>query len=354
MSNAGLPPGWWQDKKGGWHAPSDPRSRVDTEHASGVMTAVGLDDSSTQSSSTEVSKSDKVGPLEGRMSASEWPAHSDSAPSWGERDDDHDSQACPNGHPVEHRDVFCRICGAGIKSITCSNGHELETDAHFCRECGTARTSVPSDAGVHPQQTSPPRQSPPDVGPRNGVPPKRGHRRSVVGLILLVVVIVGGAIGYLVLGRSSPTHEIIGTFSLQVTRNPASDAYTVGQSCAGWGGYSDVGDGTSVTITDGSGNLLGSATLSGGTANAVANGNQVLHYNDGIGDFNGPQVAETECDFTFSVSQVPQVSFYQVEVGNRGKQSYSLSQMEQNGWFVGLTLGDPESGTSNSGNTGNS
>jgi hypothetical protein len=45
------------------------------------------------------------------------------------------------------------------------------------------------------------------------------------------------------------------------------------------------------------------------------------------------------CEFPFTVSNVPTAKFYRVEVGRRGQVSYSYDQMRANGWKVSLSLG---------------
>ena len=103
MSGTGMPPGWWQDKKGGWHAPGDPRSAA-APSPSGAegSTTPGLPSSSSQT----------AGP---RLVAS----GSDAAKS--------------------HR--FCPQCGtqAVPGSAICSHcGQSLSGDgSRFCLRCGT-------------------------------------------------------------------------------------------------------------------------------------------------------------------------------------------------------------------------
>jgi hypothetical protein len=45
------------------------------------------------------------------------------------------------------------------------------------------------------------------------------------------------------------------------------------------------------------------------------------------------------CVFSFSLDDVPDVSFYSVEVGRRGALTYSLAQMAAASWTVSFTIG---------------
>lgn len=82
------------------------------------------------------------------------------------------------------------------------------------------------------------------------------------------------------------------------------------------GGYSDLRGGTPVSVRDGSGALLATGHLVGGTLDAHG------------------------CHFTFEV-EVPRADFYQVEVASRGTVPYSLAELDTAGWQVALSVGAP-------------
>ena len=48
------------------------------------------------------------------------------------------------------------------------------------------------------------------------------------------------------------------------------------------------------------------------------------------------------CTFEFSVPDLREADFYQVEVSHRGAVSYSKEELEAEGWFVSLGLPDDE------------
>ncbi|WP_215789706.1 hypothetical protein [Paractinoplanes bogorensis] len=84
--------------------------------------------------------------------------------------------------------------------------------------------------------------------------------------------------------------------------------------CAGNGGYDDISDGASVTVTDAGGEIVGLGSLTGST-----------------------MVSGTECDFSFTVTGVPAgKGFYGVEVSHRGSVKYAEADLASP---VGVTLG---------------
>lgn len=82
--------------------------------------------------------------------------------------------------------------------------------------------------------------------------------------------------------------------------------------CEGVGGYSDMGVGATVTVYDGSDKIIGVGGLVFG----------VRHGQD--------------CEWSFGINDLPDVAFYQVEVGHRGKVSVQRADLGN----VALTLGD--------------
>jgi len=72
--------------------------------------------------------------------------------------------------------------------------------------------------------------------------------------------------------------------------------------CAGTGGYSDIGSGASVTVYDGSGQVVAVGALSSGS------------------------LTGSSCEFAVTVPNVPDgTRFYQVEISHRGKITLSNS-----------------------------
>jgi hypothetical protein len=106
-------------------------------------------------------------------------------------------------------------------------------------------------------------------------------------------------------------YEMSGSFTLFSTDTSGSSS-----NCRGSGGYNDIKSGLSVTVRDGSGDILGTGRL--GT---------------------GRQRATYGCYFEFSVGGLSKVDFYSVEVGSRGEMTYSFEEMKNNNWEVAFSLG---------------
>ena len=92
------------------------------------------------------------------------------------------------------------------------------------------------------------------------------------------------------------------------------DVQVTGSSCRGAGGYSDIQEGSQVTVEDAAGKLIAISTLRAGSGLLA-------------------------CVFPFSVVKVPNVAFYKVAVGRRGAVSYSADELRTSSWHVDLTLG---------------
>jgi hypothetical protein len=80
------------------------------------------------------------------------------------------------------------------------------------------------------------------------------------------------------------------------------------------GGFDDIRTGTQVTVTDASGKVIGTASLTGGTMDA------------------------TGCHFKFAVPSIPKSDFYKVEVSHRGALTFSYSELRQRNWTVETKL----------------
>jgi hypothetical protein len=82
-------------------------------------------------------------------------------------------------------------------------------------------------------------------------------------------------------------------------------------------GYGDLTPGTQVSVKDASGKLIATGQL--GDGKIASQG--------------------STCIMSFTVGDVPDNSFYQVEVAHRGNVNYSLKEMQDNGWQISLTIG---------------
>lgn len=92
----------------------------------------------------------------------------------------------------------------------------------------------------------------------------------------------------------------------------------LGGECRGFRGYSDLGEGASVTVYDEKGAVIATGTLQAGVPG-------------GAGEFT--------CQFPFTIEDVPGGSeFYQVEVSHRGKVTVSAEEAREEG--AQLSLGN--------------
>jgi hypothetical protein len=97
------------------------------------------------------------------------------------------------------------------------------------------------------------------------------------------------------------------------------DQITALSGCrGGYGGYEDISRGTPVTISNGSGDVLGAGSLGAGT-----------------------RVGETlTCTWTVTIPGVPSGErFYTAEIGRRGEITQSESEMVAAGWSFAVSLG---------------
>jgi hypothetical protein len=124
-------------------------------------------------------------------------------------------------------------------------------------------------------------------------------------------VVLAVTIALLLAACSASGHTISGSF---VLTDPG--VARTGTTCSGTGGYSDIGDGTDVTVKDGAGKVIGTGRLST--------------------NVEGSQ--DTGCAYDFTVA-VPDADFYVVAVSHRGELTYSRDEMQQHDWKVGFTLG---------------
>lgn len=114
---------------------------------------------------------------------------------------------------------------------------------------------------------------------------------------------------------SAPTHRIQGTLTL------SDDSVDIGDNatCHGTGGYDDITAGLGVVVRDGAGVVLATSALGSGSY---------------------PDVSDlSTCRFVFSVTNVPEASFYSIEVGHRGDLTYSFTELEERDWTVAFELG---------------
>jgi hypothetical protein len=133
------------------------------------------------------------------------------------------------------------------------------------------------------------------------------------GVLILVAM---SFIGCLTSCGATPTHVIKGRLSL----TDFNADWTPGAECDGENGFSDIQSGGTVTVKNGNGDVIAVGSLGSGVPASLL----------GI---------TSTCDFPISVSEVPEVNFYQIYIGNRSPSDYTLKQMKSMGWNLSLSLG---------------
>lgn len=140
-------------------------------------------------------------------------------------------------------------------------------------------------------------------------PASEGHHgRTVRRRIILVIVLVIVAAGVIAAAQSlsdARKVDVAGVFML-------NDSDSALQNCEGQGGYSDIFPGTSVTIRDEQGKIVGSTSLGRG---------------ESFGDY---------CLYTIAPTQVSSSNFYTVEVSHRGQVTLEKDELGS----MSLSLGD--------------
>lgn len=140
--------------------------------------------------------------------------------------------------------------------------------------------------------------------------PSASRNRTLPLLLGVSGVVITGLVVALVFAlNSSPTSAVPpppsaftlrGTLALTPDSVSRGIAHPSSTTCAGKGGYKDLGQGASVTIFDSSSTIIASGQLDAGA-------------------FNG-DLLDATCTFSFSVPGVPNGhDYYQVEVSHRGK-----------------------------------
>lgn len=193
-------------------------------------------------------------------------------------DAEHANALCPDGHVNPAGQHFCGECGKPV-AVSAHGNLGIEPTDHFAKASGLTRIARP------------------------------------IVLVPLAVVVVAAVAGIFLLTRdSSPeSHSITGLLTLTDT----DEFWTEGDACEGSGGYGDIREGAQVTVKDGNGTTLATSNLLEGVASNAF-----------------------DCDFAFALPDVPEAEFYAVEVSHRGEITSSRRELEDNNWFVGLSLGD--------------
>ena len=191
---------------------------------------------------------------------------------------------------------------------------------HFCASCGFELVPQYGPTGAEPQ--APVIGAPPPAPLASAAPAPAASTASTrsggsnrrlwvtLGIVIFVAVVAAaGAVAFIESGALTPHHTITGTLAL------SNAAIVTGSECKGYGGYADIVAGAGVVLKDGDGKILGTSELGTGSGTAAL------------------------CTFPFTIYDVPEVSFYSVEVSHRGQVTESLADLKASNWTFILTLG---------------
>ena len=229
----------------------------------------------------------------------------------------------------------------------CEYGHENAESASFCSTCGMALKaySIP-EAPAAPGGFEPPgtKAAAPDFAPPATVPNfetsrARGgwlRRRGVLISGLLAVSLL--AVGAFAVVALTKKDTIEGTFTLFSAEDVEGDL----PDCEGTGGYSDISSGVPVTVRDQDDNIVGSGTLQNGSKKEIAR--RLAAQGDEVKTVKAAEDLVDQIDGTFCVLvfdvDVKEAEFYDIQVGKRGKISYSRAQLEDRKWQAAFSIGD--------------
>lgn len=150
--------------------------------------------------------------------------------------------------------------------------------------------------------------------------PRTRLRRVILGAAIVIgVVAVALLTDVLGSGPLTMRHTVAGSIELRNSGPASSPPWIVGSTadCSGSGRYSDLRGGADLTIRDGAGRALATVSLGPGTGSP-------------------PHT----CRFNFSLVDVPDVSVYRLDVGQRRVGSFAYADMQVRDWTVQIVLGD--------------
>jgi hypothetical protein len=164
---------------------------------------------------------------------------------------------------------------------------------------------------------------------------RRPKRRMLLGVggALLILAVAAAALT----AASTDKETIKGTFTLFASDDVSGDM----SECEGTGGYDDVSEGVPVTIRDQEDNIVGSATLANASADEIASRIAARDEDATLAEAQAlvERMDGVACVLVFD-AEVDDAEFYDIEVGERGKISYSRKELIGNGWTAAFTLGD--------------
>lgn len=169
------------------------------------------------------------------------------------------------------------------------------------------------------------------------------QRRNIVVLAgVAALLIVGVILAVALPGLLHPTHRFQATIGL-VSSTPGA---ITGEwdSCSGAKGYDDFQAGASTTMRDGNGIVVGSLNATNLNESTLAALAKDLRPG-GLGSTSDEIIANVKkyqkvsCILYLS-GDVGNADFYTLTFSDRGEFTYSRQELDAQGWYVELSLGD--------------
>ena len=153
------------------------------------------------------------------------------------------------------------------------------------------------------------------------------YEERIGSLETRVAVLESGGTGTPAAPVRAETYKISGVFtaygdssSLGLNSELPKRLQTEDSECFGFNGYDDLHLGTSVTVSDGEGNVIGVGEVRSSEVKSEAS-------------------TSRSCAFKFVVEDLPRADFYAVEVSHRGAVTFSFDELEEEGWRIQLSIG---------------
>ena len=131
---------------------------------------------------------------------------------------------------------------------------------------------------------------------------------------LVILLIIGGFFAVFGIGNFFSENSSINV-SGKLTLHTSS--FDKGKSCRGDGGYSDIHQGSQVTVSNGGGDII-----------------TVSDLGEGLADEYG------DCIFNFQLKDIPNAKVYQIEIVRRGKIVYEKQQLKEKDYRIGISIGE--------------
>ena len=174
-----------------------------------------------------------------------------------------------------------------------------------------------------------------------------GPRRakSQLARMSLLGLAVGSVLLALMVACGSSGQTINGT----VTLSDSDANWSHDKRCSGEGGYDDLRSGAQVVVANQTGEIIATSNLQEGVGKhlVIALWELGVELAESEGRTAAPRPDPSDldidanlvqCEFTFAI-QVPDATFYSIEVSHRGEIRYSREELAERDWTVGLTLG---------------